>query len=55
MTELELIHGTGRGVYRRERCRCGRDVVQLVGETEFAAVVRHNATPEHRAWRELVA
>lgn len=41
----------GRAVLRREPCRCGSEVVRLSGEDDQSAVARHNATPEHLAWR----
>lgn len=53
VSELSLLHGHGPAVYRRERCACGEAVVQLVGETETAAVQRHQKRERHKLWREV--
>ena len=36
---------------RLEWCACGIYVVQHSGEAITAVVRRHNATPQHQAWR----
>lgn len=51
VTEDDLFRGTSRGVIREEACACGGTVTQLAGEIEADAVVHHNATIAHLAWR----
>ena len=42
-----------RPVIRSEPFACGSTVTQLIAETPFDAVSRHNHTHEHILWREI--